>query len=218
MVPRAGFEPAKSPGSEPGAFTNLTTGAEKGWIWKTQCDSNARLPTSKAGALPTELWVRKVEEAGGPEPQRPWTSIRLATGGRLHARFCFLKVEMVECLGVEPSDVLVPNQAAHPAPCTRKDGGEDGNQTHRTVLARHHRPLGTCLPVPMKMVECLGVEPSDVLVPNQAAHPAPCTRKKWYPTTDSNRERLVCRTSSPLRGTVGQSHGRGWPRPKMLYH
>ena len=85
---------------------------------------------------------------------------------------------MVGNLGVEPSNVLVPNQAAHPAPCPRN--GVGGSRTHdggfplTSLKGWTNRPLchdsvwveWVCFRLYMTVlldqerVECLGIEPS----------------------------------------------------------
>ena len=58
MVGPAGLEPA-TPALSTRCSNQLSYGPDNKW-W-SQTDSNRRHPACKAGALPTELWPRKVK-------------------------------------------------------------------------------------------------------------------------------------------------------------
>ena len=62
MVGPAGLEPA-TPALSTRCSNQLSYGPVKGTgrNWWSQTDSNRRHPACKAGALPTELWPRKVK-------------------------------------------------------------------------------------------------------------------------------------------------------------
>ena len=54
---------------------------------------------------------------------------------------------LARVVGFEPTSVWGNNPVPSPRRLDPNNfGGEDGNRTHRTVLAKHSRPLGTCLP------------------------------------------------------------------------
>ena len=59
MVGPAGLEPA-TPALSTRCSNQLSYGPCKKDKWWSQTDSNRRHPACKAGALPTELWPRKV--------------------------------------------------------------------------------------------------------------------------------------------------------------
>ena len=58
MVGPAGLEPA-TPALSTRCSNQLSYGPD--YKWWSQTDSNRRHPACKAGALPTELWPRKVK-------------------------------------------------------------------------------------------------------------------------------------------------------------